>query len=130
MKVLTEDMKKMLDEQLAYIATADKDGYPQVGPKESLKVLDDSHLYYAERTSKHAWANIQAGSSVAVAVVDWENQVGYRFEGKPEIQTSGELFDSFKKAPTAVIVIPVEHVYSLNHFDGTAGTEITDLEEK
>lgn len=43
MQSLTEEMKTMIGEQFAFLATVDKDGYPKVGPKGSLHVLDDQH---------------------------------------------------------------------------------------
>lgn len=44
MATLTQDMKDMIGAQLNYLATADENGNPQVGPKGTMRVFDDHHL--------------------------------------------------------------------------------------
>ncbi|WP_273708970.1 pyridoxamine 5'-phosphate oxidase family protein, partial [Leuconostoc mesenteroides] len=48
MALLSEEMKKMIDQQLPFLATTGGDGSPQVGPKGSTRVYDDEHLIYYE----------------------------------------------------------------------------------
>ncbi len=59
MATLTQDMKDMIGAQLNYLATADENGNPQVGPKGTMRVLDDHHLIYNEETGKQAWHNFR-----------------------------------------------------------------------
>ncbi len=70
MVVLTETMKKMLAEQLPFLATTNEHNHPQIGPKGSLQVWDDSHLIYTEYTGKQALHNLQSNGHAAVAVVN------------------------------------------------------------
>ena len=48
MVAMTDDMKSMIANNLCYIATVDENGYPDIGPKISMQVKDDSHLFYYE----------------------------------------------------------------------------------
>ena len=81
MATLTQDMKDMIGAQLNYLATADENGNPQVGPKGTMRVFDDHHLIYNEETGKQAWHNLQYSKKAAVATVDYKALKGFRFEG-------------------------------------------------
>ncbi|GAA2045372.1 pyridoxamine 5'-phosphate oxidase family protein [Yaniella flava] len=89
---ITDHMAKVLDEQLAFIATSSSDGAPNIGPKGSIGVLDDTALIYDETTGGQTLQNIQDGSPVTIAVVDraWKN--GYRFTGRAELLDAGDIF--------------------------------------
>lgn len=95
---ITEHMAQVLKEQLAFIATTGPDGVPNLGPKGSIGVLDDSALIYDETTGGKTLENIQEGSQIVIAVVDraWKN--GYRFRGRAEILDAGEIFTDRVKA--------------------------------
>lgn len=122
MAVLTQEMKELVANFQCFVATVNPDGTPNVGPKRSTRVLDDEHLAYNEVTARQSWANVTAGSKVAIAVVDRETMRGYRFVGIPEVITSGELFDQAvammrargMAAPlTAVVTVRVDQIYNL-----------------
>jgi uncharacterized protein len=128
---ITQDMKDLVAAQQCFIATVNADGTPEVGPKRSTRVLDDDHLAFNEVTGGATWANISRGSKVAVAVVDRDKRVGFRFAGTPEIITAGPLFDGavvmMQKAGIlaplkGVVKIKVDKVFNLG-FPG-AGKEI------
>lgn len=70
---------------LAYLATVGKDGRPQVGPKQSMKVMDDTHLTYLEKTKMQAYQNIKDGSKVAVVVADKPSHTNVRIIGTAKI---------------------------------------------
>lgn len=91
---ITEHMAQVLQEQLAFIATSSPDGVPNLGPKGSIDVFDDSSLIYDETTGGQTLANIRAGSQVVIAVVDREWKNGYRFTGTTEILHAGDVFSS------------------------------------
>lgn len=98
---ITEHMAQVLDEQLAFIATANQQGVPNLGPKGSIGVFDASTLIYDETTGGQTLENIQHGSSVVIAVVDrkWKN--GYRFTGTARVLDSGAVFDERVQAREA-----------------------------
>ncbi len=113
---LTADQQKFFNDKLAYISTVDSEGNPQVGPKGSLHVLDESHLVYVEVTFAHAFDNIKAGSKVAVVVADVPSHTALRAIGTPHIQEDGDFADkqraeSGKKSGT-VVVIDVEELFA------------------
>jgi len=98
---LTDHMAQVLDEQLAFIATANQRGVPNLGPKGSIGIFDVSTLIYDETTGGQTLENIQQGSTVVIAVVDrkWKN--GYRFTGTARVLDSGTIFDERAKAREA-----------------------------
>lgn len=75
---LDEKMKAMLAVQLPVQATTGEDGLPDIGPKRSLRVYNDTTLFYNDNTGGRMLKNIRAGSKMAVAVTDRENRDGYR----------------------------------------------------
>jgi len=128
---ITQDMKDLVAAQQCFIATVNADGTSEVGPKRSTRVLDDDHIVFNEVTGGATWANVSRGSKVAVAVVDRDKRVGFRFVGTPEIVTAGPLFDGaivmMQKAGImaplkGVVKIKVDKVFNLG-FPG-AGKEI------
>ncbi|TWW13312.1 sugar ABC transporter substrate-binding protein [Dellaglioa algida] len=133
MAKLTEDMKKMISEQLNFLSTADENGFPQVGPKGSMRVFDDTHLIYNEETAKQALHNLQDNGRAAVAVVDRPNLKGFRFEGTARLFDSGEIFDNAvafgaeRHLPEThyAVVIDIERIYKLDA-GPTAGDMIAD----
>ena len=50
---LTADQQKFFNDALAFVASVDKDGNPQVGPKGSLTALDDKHLVWRNIPKVH-----------------------------------------------------------------------------
>lgn len=122
MAKLTEAMKELIESNQCFIATVNPDGAPNLGPKRSTRVLDDEHLMFTEVTGQQTWANVQAGSQVAVAVVNADRTTGYRFVGSPEVITSGPLFDRASDAMRArgimapvkgVVVMKIDAIYNL-----------------
>lgn len=94
MTKLDEKMKAMLAVQLPVQATTGPDGLPDIGPKRSLRVYDDTALIYNENTGGRTLKNIRAGSKMAVAVIDRENRDGYRFICTPVITEDGEAYEN------------------------------------
>ena len=81
MAKLTQAMKDMILGELSYISTVDADGNPDVGPKISMRVLDDEHLIYNEMTGGQTQANINDNGKAIVAVANAKALKGFRFGG-------------------------------------------------
>ena len=121
MAKITEEMKALVKEQQAFIATASLDGTPSIAPKGSTRVLDEEHITFAESAGKRTYENIKKNPKVAIVVCDRAQMKCLRFQGKAEIITSGPLFDKtmegMKKVgappPQAVIKVKVEEIYDL-----------------
>ena len=114
MAKLTEEMKALVASQQAFIATASPDGMPNIAPKGSTRVLDDEHIVFYELTGGRTWENLQKNPRVAIQ--------GYRFVGKAEFITEGELYEGAKKLaemlkiptpPQAAVKVKVEEIYNL-----------------
>jgi MFS family permease/predicted pyridoxine 5'-phosphate oxidase superfamily flavin-nucleotide-binding protein len=92
--ILTEDMKRVVREQrLAYVATVNADGTPNLSPKATTTVWDDDHLVYADIRSPRTAENLRRNPAVEVNVVDPVARKGYRFKGRGEVLTAGPLHD-------------------------------------
>ena len=109
---LTDEMKEMIKKELAYIATADNDGNPNVGPKRTMRVLDDTHLLFAENTNGQHFANILANGKISVTVIDRPTNHGFRFNGvakaytdEKHMELAKELVGALPKAATVIIDI-------------------------
>ena len=121
MAKITDDMKAILENQLSVVATASKDGIPNLGPKGSLHVVDEETLVYSEATVRKTLQNLSENPRVAVLVVDRAQRKGYQLKGRVEILSSGDLFDQVARrqekrgfsGPKKVIKIKVEETYSV-----------------
>ena len=107
--------------KLAWVATASRNGEPNVTPKGSLKILDQFHVLFADLFSLKTRKNILENNQVAVTVVDPPTATGYQIKGTAEIFSEGPLFveidaqlrQSPKTMPPLqyVVRIAVEAVY-------------------
>jgi len=121
MAKLPSEVKEMFGRQLAVIATASKDGTPNIGPKGSMHVIDDETLVYSEATCGKTLSNLQENPKVTVMVVDREKSDGYQVKGRVELITSGALFEQLARrqeerkrpGPKYVAKIRVDEVYSV-----------------
>jgi predicted pyridoxine 5'-phosphate oxidase superfamily flavin-nucleotide-binding protein len=94
MGILTEDMKRVVREQLGFHATVCEDGTPNLSPKGCTFVWDDDHLFFAHIRSPQTVANIRRGSWVEVNLVDPFVRKGYRFKGPAAVyEPSSTQFD-------------------------------------
>ena len=130
MSKLTDAMKEIIEKQLAYVATVSNEGMPNIGPKRSMRILDENTLIYNENTGKQTMNNILDNGKVAVAYADWAKLDGYRFVGKAEVFTEGKYYDEAVEwakgkmgAPKAAVIIHIEDVYTLRS-GATAGDKL------
>ncbi|GIX47372.1 MAG: hypothetical protein KatS3mg131_1583 [Candidatus Tectimicrobiota bacterium] len=93
---LTEQMRELIDSALArgcpcVVATASRDGVPNVGFKGSVMVFDDESLAYWERTRQGTLANLEENPHVMVLFRDPASRLGWRFLGTATIHRDGPL---------------------------------------
>jgi len=117
-KIRRFDMAKLSDEAKkaiaelgpALIATASKDGKPNVSAKGSFRVLDDEHVIFADMASPRTMANLKENPQLSAILFDRSTRKGCRIWGKAvEISDSGDLFDSVS-AEYAPRGMKVKHV--------------------
>lgn len=130
MAKLTDEMKAILGKQLAVVATASKEGTPNVGPKGSVHVIDDETLGYAESSGEKTFRNLKENPKVAVMVVDRENRDGYQIKGTAELLSSGNFYEQVarrqaerqKPHPKYAVKVHIEEIYSVR--SGRTGQNI------
>jgi len=110
---LSEKVKETIAEiRPGIIATASRDGKPNVSAKGSFRVLDDDHVVFADISSPRTIANLKENPQVSVLVVHPKSMKGCRIWGKGEIIDTGELFDQMSKE-FAELNLKVNHVVKI-----------------
>ena len=95
MAKLSEVAKKIIgDIRPGLVATANKDGKPNVSAKGTFRVLDDECVAFNDFNSPRTIANLRENPQLSVIVFDPATRKGCRIWGKAEILDSGDLFDT------------------------------------
>ena len=98
MAKLNEETKKIIAEcGPALVATASKQGKPNVSVKGSFRVVDDEHVVFVEGGRLYTLANLRENPQLSAIVFDPVTRKGCRIWGKAEIVDSGDLFDSISE---------------------------------
>ncbi len=87
------EVQEFLEGKVGWVATAARDGTPNVSIKGSLRLLDDEHLLFADINSLKTRKNLEENPKVAVMVYDTEARRAYMFKGTVELSSSGPLYD-------------------------------------
>jgi uncharacterized protein len=95
---LTQQMRELIDPALAkgtpcLVATASKDGQPNIGYKGSVMVFDDDSLAYWERTHQGTLQNVEDNPQVMILFRDPATRAAWRFVGQATIHKTGPLRD-------------------------------------
>ena len=115
------ELQEFLKGKQGWVATAARDGTPNVSIKGSLRLLDDEHLVFADIFSMKTRANLQENPAVAIMVYEDASRRGYAFKGSAEMFTSGPLYDQTVEgirkvmpqlpAPKNVVRVTVTAIY-------------------
>jgi predicted pyridoxine 5'-phosphate oxidase superfamily flavin-nucleotide-binding protein len=90
---ISAELQEFIKGKQGWVATASRDGTPNVSIKGSLRILDDEHLVFADIFSLKTRKNLQENPKVAIMVYDADSRRGYAFKGKAEQVESGPLFE-------------------------------------
>lgn len=93
MGILTEDMQRVVEAELGFIATVCPDGTPNLSPKGTTAVWDEDHLVFADLRSPGTVENLRSNASIEINVVDQLIRKGYRFKGTGAVYTEGDVFE-------------------------------------
>ena len=125
---IPKHVQDFLPGKLAWVATAARDGEPNVTPKGTLKLMDEQHVFFADLFSLKTRKNLLENNKVAVTVVDAATAKGYQLKGTAEVLTSGPLFEEtskqLKESPKGLP--PLQHVVKItveSVFAQSAGPE-------
>jgi predicted pyridoxine 5'-phosphate oxidase superfamily flavin-nucleotide-binding protein len=89
--MLTDAMKRLIAEQpLGYVATVAPDGTPNLSPKGTFFVIDDTTIAFAEIRSPATLANLRTNPQITVNFVDPFVRKGCRVSGSARILARGE----------------------------------------
>jgi len=86
-------LQEFLKRKQGWVATAAKDGTPNVSIKGSLRLLDDEHPLFADIFSLKTRKNLLENPRVAIMVYEDASRRGYVFKGAAELFASGPLYD-------------------------------------
>ena len=90
MTLIDNDMRDIVDSaKLAFVATVNPDGSPNLSPKGSVRVYDDDHVAFMDIASPATIANLLVNPRIEIAVVDFLRRRGYRFSGTAELHQPG-----------------------------------------
>ena len=120
MVIITEEIKNFVSfQKLGYVATVSTDNTPNLSPKGTIMVLDESHLAFAHIHSPQTIENLKHNPSIEINVVDPFSRRGYRFKGIAEIFSHGAKFDKtisyykklgVKSTIKSIILVKIEKV--------------------
>ena len=118
------ELKKLVNfQKLGYVATVSSDGTPNLSPKGTIAILDDSRLVFANIRSPKTIENLANNPSIEINVIDPFSRMGYRFKGLAKILSDGKDFanilDYFKQKG---IKSTISHIVVI---DVTSFSEIT-----
>ncbi len=90
-----DELKKLVNfQKLGYVATVSSDGTPNLSPKGTIAILDDSRLVFANIRSPKTIENLANNPSIEINVIDPFSRMGYRFKGLAKILSDGEDFEN------------------------------------
>ena len=132
MVAITEEIKNFVNfQKLGYVATVSSDNTPNLSPKGTIMILDESYLAFADIQSPKTVENLRHNPSIEVNVVDTFSRRGYRFKGTAEIISSGDKFNKIisyyktsgvKSTIKSIILVKIEKLseifsplYDLGH---------------
>jgi uncharacterized protein len=118
---LTSDIKDILAAaKLARLATATKDGTPNVGVVAAVRLLDDESLLISDQYFLKTLANLNENGKVAVSW--WGDKGGFQIKGIAAVHTSGPVLEDnveWMKArwprftPKGAVVVKITDAYVL-----------------
>jgi predicted pyridoxine 5'-phosphate oxidase superfamily flavin-nucleotide-binding protein len=134
MAKITREMQEMIAKvRTPSIATASRDGKPNVVPIAFTKVISEDEIMLMDNYMNKTRANIEDNPMVAISVWNLEEHMGYQFKGKARIETTGTLFEEGiqwvksrrpQTNPRAAIIIKVDEIYLIGPGD-KAGKRIS-----
>ena len=95
MGLITDDMRRVIEStRLAFVATVNEDGTPNLSPKSSLAVVDEDRIAFADIASPNTVRNLKANPAIEVNAIDIFMRRGYRFRGTATLEPPGSaVFD-------------------------------------
>ena len=119
MVTLTPEIKESLQAaKLAFLATASKNGIPNVVPIAAFKVRDDATLLISDQYFNKTLANLKQNPEIALSW--WAEKGGFQIKGTVSVHTNDEIFrencawmkESWPKfTPKSAVLVKITGVY-------------------
>ena len=94
---LTEEMKSVFSKvKLFPVATASKDGIPNVAPIAFVQLVSDDTLWIGDNYMVKTLSNVKENPHLSVYIYDPEVKRCFQIKGKVEVRSSGPDFDKMK----------------------------------
>ena len=130
--IIPQDIKVLFEQVLVMaLATADKNGIPNVIAIASKKIVNDDTIYTIDTFHDKTIRNIEQNPNVSIAL--WKDSIGYQIKGEAKYYTEGEVFENGKnwilkikpqKIVKGVIEIKVNNIYYLTPDYNLAGKSV------
>ena len=140
MTVFDDEIRNFVNfQKLGYVATISSDGSPNLSPKGTIVILDDSRLVFANIRSPQTVENLTKNPSIEINVIDPFSRMGYRFKGISSIFSDGDdfkkLLDYYEKKGikskiSEIIVVDVKSFSKVTSPSYDLGLKKDDLIEK
>ena len=126
-------------QKLGYVATVSSDGTPNLSPKGTIVILDDSRLVFANIRSPQTVENLTKNPSIEINVIDPFSRMGYRFKGMANVLSAGsdfkKILDYFQKKGikskiSDIIVVDVKSFSKITSPSYDLGLKKDDLVKK
>ena len=91
MAKMNQRMREIFEnQQIVVLATATKNGAPNVIPINAKKIIDDETILISDQFFNKTLTNMKDNPQVALTC--WDKNEGYQIKGKATIETSGLLY--------------------------------------
>ncbi|MCD4800946.1 MAG: pyridoxamine 5'-phosphate oxidase family protein [Methanococcoides sp.] len=124
MVTLTEEMKAAFNTiQIFPVATASKEGVPNVVPIGVISLVDDSTIWIADNFMNKTLSNIIENPKVSIYVWGPETKGSFQIKGDVELKTSGPEFEKIKEKSPAkgLLVMKITDVYDCSPSPNAGG---------
>ena len=118
---LTDEIRTSLDgTRLVFLATASKDGRPNVVPIGAFKLLDDETMLISDQFFNKTLANMRENPQVAISF--WGEKGGFQLKGTVTLHTDDDVFAQdvawMKElrptlVPKSAVVMTITDVYTV-----------------
>lgn len=95
---ISETIKNFVDSQkLGFVATISDNGMPNLSPKGTIIVWDETTLAFADIRSPNTMRNLEKNPNIEINVVDPLLRKGFRFKGTGTVVHNGDTFEAILK---------------------------------
>ena len=90
---ISNEIKQMLDENIVYLATATKEGKPNVVTIGLAHAISDNEVLIVDVLFKKTRRNLEENPQVAISFTDVKRLESYQLKGKAKIFKRGEIYE-------------------------------------